>query len=148
MKSKSVIVTSTFHTSADEIWDKLQQLKTLQYITSPYATFSPVCDTEMTWKKGQVSKFILKLFGFIPMGVHTINVIQFDKSALQIYTNEGNNSVPVWNHKIVLKRIGENQTLYTDEVEISAGWKTAFVYIWSKAFYKHRQKKWSRLLRT
>lgn len=38
------------------------------------------------------------------------------------------------------------ETEYTDEVEIGAGWKTPFVYLWAKAFYSHRQKKWIKLL--
>lgn len=40
----------------------------------------------------------------------------------------------------------ENTTQYTDEVEINAGWKTIFVYMWANAFYAHRQRKWKRLL--
>ena len=36
---------------------------------------------------------------------------------------------------------------YTDIVEIDAGWKTVFVYLWAVCFYMHRQKKWIKLLR-
>ncbi len=40
----------------------------------------------------------------------------------------------------------ESHTLYTDRVEIRAGWKTAFIWLWANAFYAHRQRKWVRLL--
>ena len=35
----------------------------------------------------------------------------------------------------------------TDRVEIHAGWKTVFVWLWANAFYAHRQRKWIRLLK-
>jgi hypothetical protein len=146
LKSRTVTVASKFPASIDEIWEQLQKLATLQYIASPYANFCPVGNTELTWKEGGFFEFDLKLFSFIPMGIHTIKILQFDKSALSIYTIESNKHVPVWNHRISLNRISDELTHYVDEVEISAGWKTPFVFIWSKAFYKHRQKKWLRLL--
>jgi len=145
-KTKKVIVTSEFPAATDEVWKRLQLLETLQYIANPYATFRPLGNTEMKWSEGQISRFRLKLFGFISLGTHTINVIQFDKERLSVYTNERNKTVPVWNHRILIEKINENKTLYTDEVEIFAGLITPFVYIWSKAFYKHRQKKWIDLL--
>jgi hypothetical protein len=39
----------------------------------------------------------------------------------------------------------EDSIKYTDEVEIYAGVFTFFVAIWSIIFYKHRQKKWSKI---
>ena len=35
---------------------------------------------------------------------------------------------------------------YTDRVEIQAGWKTLFIWLWANMFYTHRQRKWIRLL--
>lgn len=54
--------------------------------------------------------------------------------------------MPTWNHRITLDEIDAAHTGCTDEVEIDAGWKTPFVYLWAKAFYAHRQKKWLKLL--
>ncbi len=134
MKAKTVIVTSKFPASLEIIWEKLQKLETLQQIAKPYATFNPICSTDLIWQEGNISQLKLKLFGFIPMGIHTIKVIQINKKDQIIYTNESNKSVPVWNHQITLSKIDESTTQYTDLVEINAGWKTSFVYIWSKFF--------------
>jgi len=41
----------------------------------------------------------------------------------------------------------ETHTQYTDRVEIHAGWKTVFIWLWANAFYAHRQRKWIRLLK-
>ena len=138
---------SVFPAAKDEIFRRLQKLKTLQYIAHPYATFKSVDDTEeLTWEEDSAFAFHFKLFALIPFGVHTIKVIQFDIEK-GIYTQEGNKHVPVWNHKIILEKINENTTKYTDIVEIQAGWKTLFVYLWANSFYAHRQRKWKRLLK-
>lgn len=138
---------SVFLAAKDEIFRRLQKLKTLQYIAHPYATFKSVDDTEeLTWQEDSAFAFHFKLFALIPFGVHTIKVIQFDIEK-GIYTQEGNKHVPVWNHKIILEKIDENTTKYTDIVEIQAGWKTFFVYLWANCFYAHRQRKWKRLLK-
>jgi hypothetical protein len=138
---------SVFPAAKDEIFRRLQKLKTLQYIAHPYATFKSVDDTEeLTWQEDSAFAFHFKLFALIPFGVHTIKVIQFDIEK-GIYTQEGNKHVPVWNHKIILEKIDENTTKYTDIVEIQAGWKTLFVYLWANCFYAHRQRKWKRLLK-
>ena len=138
---------SVFPAAKDEIFRRLQKLKTLQYIAHPYATFKSVDDTEeLTWQEDSAFAFHFKLFALIPFGVHTIKVIQFDIEK-GIYTQEGNKHVPVWNHKIILEKINENTTKYTDIVEIQAGWKTLFVYLWANSFYAHRQRKWKRLLK-
>jgi hypothetical protein len=122
-------------------------MQTLQYIASPYATFTPINGSdELIWKEGETFSFRFKLFGVIPFGIHTIKVIDFDEATYRIYTNESNTHVPIWNHSILLKPLGDNGSQYTDEVEIYAGWKTPFVYLWAKRFYAHRQKKWLKLL--
>ena len=100
--------------------------------------------SEPVWEVGRSFSFDFKMFGFIPLGVHVINVKEFNPD--NIYTNEGNPFCPVWNHRIILKETADGKTEYTDEVEIGAGWKTPFVYLWAKAFYSHRQKKWIKLL--
>lgn len=105
------------------------------------ATFTPVDgNNKLIWKEGAVSSYKLKLFGIIPFGIHTIKVIHFGLEE-GIYTNEGNTHVSVWNHKILLEKIDDNSTNYTDIVDIDAGWKTVFIYLWAVCFYSHRQKK-------
>ena len=120
--------TSVFPAKQSKVFALLQRFDTLAYIAKPYATFKSL--------DGQTEP--------IPLGVHVINVKEFKPD--NIYTNEGNHFCPVWNHRIILKETADDKTEYTDEVEIEAGWKTLFVYLWAKAFYSHRQRKWVKLL--
>lgn len=146
MKNKTVYKKSTFPADINTVFNLLTDLKTLQYIAFPYAIFEPIEDGQyVTWKEGQTFSFQFKLFGFIPYGIHTIHVIDFRKH--RIFTNESNTHVPIWNHRIDLKDNGDGTTEYTDEVTINAGCKTILVWLWAKAFYSHRQKKWLKLLK-
>ena len=136
--------TSVFPAPRDEVLSRLQRLETLQYIAAPYATFTPVSGTaDFKWEAGASSEYRFKLFGIIPFGIHTIRIERFDQDGIQ--SREHNRHVPVWDHLITLKDLGD-RTEYTDEVVIRAGWKTVFVWLWAKAFYAHRQRKWIRLL--
>ncbi len=136
--------TSAFPASKDVVFEKLKQLSTLQYIAAHYASFEPVDQRVSSWAVGSTSSYRFRLFGIIPLGIHTIRIEQFDRDSVR--SREGNAHVPVWNHTIRLMEKG-NKTIYTDEVVIEAGWKTVFVWLWAKAFYAHRQKKWIKLLK-
>ncbi len=135
--------TSVFSASRGTVFRKLQQLETLQYIAKPFASFEPVGEEMRVWAVGSTSSYRFKLFGFIPYGTHTIRILRFDLDGVS--SREGNEHVPVWDHKITLRDRG-NETEYTDEVQIRAGWKTVFIWLWANAFYAHRQRRWIALL--
>ena len=137
--------TSVFPAKRDVVFARLQRLETLQYIAAPYASFTPVDKSgDLRWQEGSCSAYRFRLFGRIPFGTHTIRIARFDEDVVQSY--ESNAHVPVWNHRITLRDLGM-RTEYTDEVEIRAGWKTPFIWLWAKAFYAHRQRKWIELLK-
>ena len=137
--------TSVFPAGRDAVFQKLQKLETLRYIAWPFATFEPMGNAILTWTAGSTSSYRFRLFGVIPFGTHTIHIVRFDPESIR--SREANEHVPVWNHDIIMEPVDANHTEYTDRVEIRAGWKTAFIWVWANAFYAHRQRKWIRLLR-
>ena len=137
--------TSVFPAGRNAVFQKLQKLETLQYIARPFASFEPVSHGAHIWTVGSTSSYRFRLFGLIPFGTHTIHIVRFDPDGVS--SREGNEHVPVWNHDIRLIEKDENHTQYTDRVEIHAGWKAAVIWLWANAFYRHRQRKWIRLLR-
>jgi hypothetical protein len=135
-------VASIFPASRETVFEKLQEIETLRYICSPLATFTPL-DNSLKWQAGAVFRFDLTACG-LNFGVHTINVKKFDID--KILTHEHNKEIPVWNHMILLEKYGKNHTKYTDIVDVRAGWKTPFIWLWANVFYRHRQRKWRELL--
>lgn len=147
MKTQTIRISTLLPAPAGVVWEKLKRVETLQYIATPYLTFVPVGDTALAWEQGNTSVFRLKLFGLISLGLHTIDIQQFDKDARMIFTEESNRFVPLWNHRIILQEAdGGKATEYSDEVVLFAGRKTSLVAIWAKCFYRHRQKRWRSLL--
>ena len=136
---------SVFPAPREVVFEKLQKLETLQTIAKPYATFEPVGEVESVWTAGSTSAYRFRLFGVIPFGTHTIHIVRFDPEGIS--SREGNEHVPIWNHDITMIPMDDKQTRYTDQVEIRAGWKTPFIWLWANAFYTHRQRKWIRLLK-
>ena len=137
--------TSVFPASRDVVFQKLQRPETLQTIAKPYAAFEPVESATTAWTVGSKSSWRLRIFGCISFGTHSIRIVRFDPEGIS--SREGNGHVPVWNHDILLVPVDESHTEYTDRVEIRAGWKTLFIWLWAKAFYAHRQRKWIGLLK-
>ncbi len=147
MKTKTVTKTSVFPASSNAVFEKLKNLSSLQQVAFPYATFESVDGKrELQWDVGADYAFRFKLLGFIPFGTHKIHVVRFSEEE-GVYTKEGNKHIPVWNHEIVLREDDNGHCEYTDRVEIGAGWKTIFIYLWAKMFYAHRQRKWISLLK-
>lgn len=147
ISTKCISISSCFPAKADVIWELLQKIETLQYIAAPYAYFrrtDPSAD--MIWREKAVFHFKLRIFGFIPVSLHTIQINTFDRATYLVKSTESNRFVSVWKHTIILKPGDDGTTGYTDEVEIGAGFLTSMISLWSKFFYKHRQKKWRRLL--
>lgn len=131
----------------DKIWDKIQDVQTLRYIAKPRAYFMPVENLPSCWKKGDTYVFKTWMHGIIPIGKHTIHVITINKEKRELFTNEYNKAVKIWNHLINMKKITEDTTYYEDIVDIYAGVLTPLIAWWSIKYYKHRQKKWITLLK-
>lgn len=138
--------TSVFPASQEIIFRKLQKLETLQAVSKPYASFEPLDKMAETWNAGSTTYYRFRLFGLISFGIHTILIIRMAPDGIS--SRENNEHVPVWNHDIRLVKLDDEHTKYTDRVEIRAGWKTVFIWIWANAFYAHRQRRWIKILET
>lgn len=145
---KVIRVTSTFPADAQAVWGKLQDIETLRFITRPMMTFTPAAGTaSAAWHEGGTYAFRLRVFGVIPFGGgHVIHVESKDPACLTIRTRERSKVVRTWKHRIELVP-QQRGTRYTDTVEIDAGLFTPLVTLWSHAFYRHRQKRWLKLLK-
>jgi hypothetical protein len=137
-----VKISTVLKANKETIYEKLQQISTLQFICRPMARFTPLND-DLIWKRGKTFNLSLSIMG-ISFGTHTIKVEDFRIE--KIATSESNKYVPVWKHNISLEQLDDMRTKYTDIVEIHAGIKTPFIWLWANLFYLHRQKKWELLL--
>jgi len=148
-KGIRIIISSILNNFTEKIWNKLLDIETLIYICKPIATFKTgTKDKYIKWELNKEYIFKLFIYWFIPFGNHKILLEKIDEENKIIISKEHNNIVKIWNHKIKIEDKGENIIKYTDEIELYAGVFTLFIAIWGIMFYKHRQKKWKKIVKT
>jgi len=131
-----------------ELWSRITRPRSLQYVTRPILRFVPLEDGALDgdWEVGKPYDLKLYLFQAIPLGRHRIRLLKVDERTRTILSEESGLLARVWNHVISFHRSGDRTVAYTDEIQIEAGWLTPLVWAFAHLFYRHRQRRWKRLL--
>ncbi len=130
-----------------EVEAHLRTSRLLIYIASPLVKFTPYGATQLPerWEEGTywVS---LRLLGFIPLGKQAV-VISYPESpgSFCLRDNGHGTLIKKWDHQITVDP-SETGTLYRDQVTIEAGIFTFFIWAFAQLFYRHRQRRWRKLV--
>ena len=135
--------------SEDQLWQKIIEPGSLQFVASPILRFVPVGGGGLTgeWQVGIPYHLKLYFLKRIPLGPHTIQLMRIDKAANKIVSQECGRLARSWKHIIRFREVAPGDVRYTDEIEIRAGWLTPFIWLFAQVFYRHRQRRWKVLLR-
>ena len=141
-------ITTHLPCTEDELWARLAQPRSLQYVAAPILGFRAEHPGafEQPWEVGRSYTLKLYLLNVIPLGRHVIELEQLDREANTIVSRERGLMAPVWNHRITFEQSAPGEVRYTDEIEIKAGLLTPVVWLFAQFFYRHRQRRWKRLL--
>ncbi|PIE51397.1 hypothetical protein CSA37_11765 [Candidatus Fermentibacteria bacterium] len=144
-----VKVSTHFCCTEEELWKEITKQESLRFVASPVLTFVPLNRKSFSgkWEEGGVYSFRLYLFSFIPLGSHTIQLVKADRKQNTIESCESGLLVPVWNHRISFNETKPGMVSYRDEIEIQAKLLTPFVFLFTHIFYRHRQRRWKKLLK-
>lgn len=144
-----VVVSSLFDVPFEKAHKLILQPRTMQIVASPVMHFRAVSPKTLPeqWEAGKIYRIKLYGFGFIPLGWYDIKIeTDLAEKDVVIGRDRGTGQfVNVWDHAIIIKRQGD-KTHYIDEVDIHAGLLTPLVAVFAKFFYKHRQKRWQRIV--
>lgn len=143
---RRVTVMSVFPADKYNVRNKILEFNTLRYICSPKVYFISSDKKSFVWRKGETYLFRLFIYGFIPMGIHKISVENINYDTGELLTTESNKIVTVWNHYIIMKSRENKQTEYMDRVDLYARILSPVFAWWTERFYKHRQRKWIKIL--
>lgn len=134
--------------TASELWQEISKPDSLQFVASPILVFVPIESGvfDIEWEIGRDYPLKLYFLNLIPLGRHTIQLVEVDRDRNVISSRESGPLVPVWNHTILFQETRPGLVSYTDEIEIRAGWLTPFVWLFAYVFYRHRQRRWKMLL--
>tara|TARA_R100001143_G_scaffold63594_1_gene73190 strand:+ start:41448 stop:41897 length:450 start_codon:yes stop_codon:yes gene_type:complete len=142
-------ISTRLNCSEDELWKKIIEPASLQFVASPILSFVPIKEGTLTGEWQVDTPYPLKLYflKFIPLGLHTIKFVKIDRETNTIVTQENGHLAKVWNHIISFKEETPGVVSYSDEIEIRAGLLTPGIWLFSQLFYRHRQRRWKVLLK-
>ena len=137
----------------ETVWAEVQTAPLLMHIAWPVVRFIPASDQPFeTFKPGGRYSVKLRLFGCIPFGtqwiVSSLNEPETGEWPKQLRDNGYSGLIAKWDHWITVKPDADGGTHYSDDVEISAGISTPFIWAFAQIFYWHRQRRWRGLART
>jgi len=135
--------------SEDELWEKIMDPKSLQFVASPILKFIPVGnnDLDKEWELNRVYNLNIYLFGFFTLGRHRIRVVTIDRNENKIESQESGLLASVWNHTILFRQTDRKSVQYTDIIEVKAGLLTPFIWGFAHLFYRHRQRRWKSIFK-
>ena len=130
------------------VWDHVLQPRLLCFVAKGMLTLQPVDPDAFPqrWSVGQykVRKY---LWGLLPIGWQIIGIeIMPDRGQVRrLHDNGGGWLLPTWDHTMQVEPV-DGGTRYTDRVKIEARGLTPLVAAFARCFYKHRQRRWQKLV--
>ena len=131
----------------ETVWAEVQKAGLLQHIAWPLVRFIPVDDAAFeSFRPGGRYEVKLRLFGIIPFGTQWIVTSMHDADGTdwpkRLRDNGHSALISRWDHWITVMPEPNGGTHYSDEVEVSAGALTPFIWAFAQIFYWHRQRRW------
>ena len=147
--SRSTVIDIT----PDVVWSEVQAARLLVHIAWPLMRFVPVGDEPLEhFKPGGRYQVKLGLFGMLPFGkqwiVTSVHLPDTGEWPKRLRDNGYSALIDKWDHWITITPDAGGGTLYSDDVEISAGIMTPLIWAFAQVFYRHRQRRWRGLART
>ncbi len=144
-----VFVQSELPCSPARAWDEVQTSDVLREIAWPLIQLRAGGPDGIPdrWEEGSTVMLRPYLFGLIPVGVRALTWERIDERTGEMQTREDDPLIHRWDHLIRVESGPDGRTVYTDEVEVEAGWLTLPVWLFAQWFYRHRQRRWQAVAR-
>ncbi len=134
---------------AETFWRYILKPESLRYVASPILKFIPIRgELDSSWDEGKLYEFRLFFLGLLPLGRHRIQLVEINQAENVIRSRESGQLAKVWNHTIRFGNLDHTTMRYTDEIEIRAGLLSFPIWVFAQFFYRHRQRRWKRFLRS
>ena len=144
--------TTLLSCSAQRCLEEVQKSALLRHVAGPFVQFHPL-EPKSLPERWEPKEYLvsLRLFGFVPMGRQRIRISTRDRSQemgrfyVELRDNGRGTLASTWDHLIVIQALGQGCS-YTDRIDVKAGVLTLFVWSFAWVFYRHRQRRWRRLV--
>jgi len=140
--------------SPEKCFLEVSSSRLLEFVSWPMVRFDPI-DPPRLPRVWEEKHYLVKVsvFGFIPFGRQHINITGRNRSGetgsffVEVRDNGHGSFISTWDHFISIRETGAG-CRYSDRVEIKAGLLTPLVVVFAWFFYRHRQRRWQRLVST
>lgn len=151
--SMKVFRSTTIALPPDTVWPEVQTATLLQHIAWPIVRFIPAEPAAFgKFEDGGRYPVKLRLLGLIPFGKQWIVTSLHESGSgdwpKQLRDNGHSALIDRWDHWITIAPGADGGTQYSDEVDVSAGIMTPFIWLFAQIFYWHRQRRWRGLARS
>lgn len=142
------IIKTELNCPANSAWLLVKQSETLIYVCKGLLSFKDQECFPLVWKEGEVIETALRFFGLIPAWRHSIQFKKISDQTMTMLTQERGGLVQHWNHEIKVEDKNNATCIYTDTVDIQAGFFTPVVWLFANMLYRYRQRRWKKLVGT
>jgi len=126
----------------------------LAYVAKPLLVFEPLDPPALpeVWSPGRYHVRMLAL-GWLPVGSQWIGLELPDPApgpgarGYDLRDNGASELIRRWDHRIRIEPTADGRTRYVDRVDLEAGVLTPLVWLFAQIFFRHRQRRWRRLVR-
>jgi hypothetical protein len=144
--------TASFSCSPEKCFAEVQTPRLMLHIASPLVQFAPIEPKSLPeqWEEKEYLVSV-RLFGFLPVGRQWVSISGRDRSNelgrfyVELRDNGRGTLMSKWDHLITIQASGQGCS-YTDRIEVKAGVITPLVWLFAWFFYRHRQRRWQRLI--
>jgi hypothetical protein len=131
---------------AGQVWAATRTPAAFRYVTRGVLRIAGLPRTGRFGQGTRVEGWLL-LGGVLPLHRHHLEVVCVDHEAMTLSSHEWGGVLRRWDHDIVVERLDDDRTRYTDRVLIDAGPFTMPVAGFAWLFYRYRQRRWRKLVR-
>jgi hypothetical protein len=130
------------------VWDMVQTSALFFEVIRPLLRVKPLPGNLFPprWLEGESVSCRMYLFGWLPLGKHTIRFDRIDQQRRQIQTKESGRLIRRFRHRIEVAPAGGGNALYSDEVELDFGPLTHAAGVLARFFFRHRHRRWKELI--
>jgi hypothetical protein len=145
-----ISIATILNAPADRIWEEVRTSRLLDYVAVPLLRFVPYDKARYPkqWTEGEYRVRMMAL-GILPMGWQIIGIsypASPDSKTRLLRDNGRGALIAKWDHLITVNGRNDGRTDYRDDVDIDAGLLTPFIAAYAYIFYRHRQKRWRKLV--
>ncbi len=144
---RTVTVNTELPAPAEAVWRAVSTPAAFEHVAAPLIRYPAAGSIDRPWRRNDVVEGWTFLFGIIPFSKHHLRIADLDDDAHRLTSAEHGGVIRTWNHVIEVERAAPGRCRYTDRIDIDAGPLTRLVAAYAHVFYRHRQRRWTRLAR-